>query len=222
MKHFGLNLRSTKLGFELKRENYAIINPKNSLHNFECMKNAYTDNSGKFYTEEWCIAHREKCLKNFDLNMNFFKTLNHDEFDKEIVRFLKKYKKFKAVQDLNEYNNVSGYYMMVLDKYCQIYIGTSENIKRRIQSHWTKTRSFDRLLFPMNAVEKSVLSIDSFRALDTTRIYATHTAKLYCLEDEYINFFSPKFITNRIKGGITDSGTLGYLQAASSIKSKVL
>lgn len=222
MEHFGLIVRPKKYGLELKRENYAIINPKCSLPKFECMKKAYADEDGKLYTQEWCFTHREKCLKNFDLSMDFFKSLNHDEFDKEISKFLNKYKKFIEVHDLKEYNNVSGYYVMVLDKYCQIYIGTSNNIKKRIQSHWSNTKSFDRLLFPMNSVETSVLSIDSFRALDTTRIYALRTSKTYDSEDKYINFFSPKFISNRIGGGKIESGLPGFLYVASSIKSKNL
>ena len=61
--------------------------------------------------------------------------------------------------------------MMVLDKYKQAYIGKSDNIEQRIRHHWSQNKSFDRTLFPMYAVEKSVFSIDFFRALDTTRIY---------------------------------------------------
>lgn len=224
MEYFGVNVRPTKKGLKLKREDYAIIDPKNSFKKniISGMRNIYTDEEQKFYKEEWCLTHREKCLKNFDLNMAFFKTLDHDEFDREINKFLKKYKKFKEVYDLKEYNNVSGYYIMVLDNYCQIYVGTSENIKRRIQSHWTKNKNFDRLLYPMNAVETSVLSIDSFCALDTTRIYALRTTQLYDSENKYIEFFSPKFITNRIGGGKIEPGVLGYLQIITSIKSKAL
>lgn len=222
MEHFGVTVKPSKYGFELNRENYAIINPKNSLHKFSSMKNDYADEEGKYYTEEWCIAHRENCLKNYDISMEFFKSLNHDEFDKEINKFIKKYKKFKEVHNLEDYNNVSGYYLMVLDKYCQMYIGTSTNIKKRIQSHWSKIKSFDRLLFPMGAVETSIISIDSFRALDTTRIYAFHTTKLYDNENQYINFFSPKFLCNRIGGGRIEPGLLGFLQVYLTKKSKNL
>lgn len=61
--------------------------------------------------------------------------------------FLKKYFGFEGVADLNEYDNNSGYYMLVLDKYKQIYIGTMYNIKKRIREHWVKRRPFDRLIF---------------------------------------------------------------------------
>lgn len=222
MKHFGVTVREGKYGLNLKRENYAIINKKNSLMKNDKMKDAYADEYGNFYTDEWCHAYRELCLKNFDLNMQFFSSLSHEEFEREIIDFVKKNKNFKQVQDLNEYQGTSGYYLMILDKYCQLYIGTTDDIKRRIQQHWSKTKSFDRLLFPMYAVEKSVLSIDSFRALDTTRIFAYKTQNTYSKEDYYINSFSPKFLANRLVGGKLEDFLLIENQATNLIKTKNL
>jgi len=40
--------------------------------------------------------------------------------------------------------------------------------KEHIRQHWSKTKQFDRLLW--GSVTESIISIDSFRALDTTRI----------------------------------------------------
>lgn len=189
MKHFGCTVLSSKYGLELNRDNYAVINNKNSLSKFPSLKNAYADEKGTTYTDEWCKEYQQLILQNYDLNMRFFTSLNHDEFQGEIASFLKKNKNFVEVSNLNEYNGVSGYYIMVLDKYCQLYVGTTDNIKKRIQQHWIKTKSFDRLLFPMYAVNKSVLSIDSFRALDTTRIYAYPTKNTYENENRYIDDF---------------------------------
>ena len=50
-----------------------------------------------------------------------------------------------------------------------MYIGISNDIKKRILTHWGSKKDFDRLLFGKK--ENSVLSIDSFGALDTTRIF---------------------------------------------------
>ena len=111
--------------------------------------------------------------------MRFFASLDRQRFEEKINCLLNKNREFVAVTDLTQYDNVSGYYMMVLDKYCQVYIGTAVNIKRRIQQHWSKSKSLDRLLFPMYAVEKSALSIDSFRALDTIRIFAYKSSEIY-------------------------------------------
>ena len=146
--------------------------------------------------------------------------LDHDEFEQEIADFLQKNTDFVEVPDLKAWQGISGYYLMILDKYCQVYIGTASNIKRRIQQHWTKSKSFDRLLFPMYAVEKSVLSIDSFRALDTTRIFARKTKETYDKEDNYIHMFSSKFVTNRIGGGRLENSMLGLLRMAATIKTK--
>ncbi len=221
--HFGLNLMQSKYGLKLTRDKYAIINNKSSFK--DCLllpAKYYTDETGKFYTDEWCIKHQKDCLDNFDLSMKYFSLLNKNEFDSEINKFLKKYKSFKKVMDLNNYENISGVYLMVLDKYKQLYIGVSNNIKRRIKQHWINYKSFDRLLFPIGAVETSVMCIDSFRALDTTRIYISQYDNYFDVEDKYINYFSPKFLCNRIGGGKYGDSLSMAIYALSTMKSKEL
>lgn len=201
-EHFGVLVKSAKYGLKLTREKYAVINTRATLPKFEKLQKigAYADSSGKFYTEEWCREYQKLILENYDLSMRYFKSLDREEFNSSINTFLKKYKGFKEVTDLNEWG-CPGYYMIVLDEYKQVYIGTADNIKRRMQQHWAKRISFDRMLFPMYAVTKSVLSIDAFRAFDTTRIYAQKKRRTYVLEDEYIRDMPMKFICNRIGGG---------------------
>ncbi len=222
MEHFGVTVRPGKYGLNLSRETYAIINNKNSLGKLESTKDCYADAEGKYYTDDWCQKHRADCLKNFDLSMQFFSSLSHDKFNEELSAFLTKHKNFIEVHDLKEYENEKGYYLIILDRYCQIYIGTTDNIKRRIQQHWSTTKPFDRLLCPIGAVYKSVLSISCFRALDTTRIFAYKTSRTYDSENKFITEFSSEFISNRIGGGKLDSGSLGVLQALSTMKSKEL
>ena len=60
--------------------------------------------------------------------------------------------------------------MMVFDEYKQVYVGTTQHLRRRIQEHWNSKMPIDRLIF--GDFFASRLSIDSFRALDTTRLYA--------------------------------------------------
>lgn len=223
MEHFGVKVRDGKYGLELNREQYAIIDKRNSFREkFPSMADCYEDEEGKFYTDAWCQNHRQKCLKNFDLSMKFFSELDYDEFDDEITCFLEKYKQFVEVRNLWNYNEISGYYLMVLDDYCQIYIGTSTNIKKRIQSHWSSRLPFDRLLFPMNAVETSVMSIDAFRALDTTRLFVYETDEIFAKENLFISEFSPKFVTNRIGGGKLEGGLLDGIPAPLTMKYKKL
>lgn len=139
-------------------------------------------------------------MENYDLNIKFFQQLDHNKFNAEIESFRKKHKYFVSVQDLTQYESVSGYYIMVLDEYCQLYIGNTTNIKKRIRQHWSKNKEFDRLVFG-SSINASKLAIDSFRALDTTRIYAYATKNLYSLEDKFISTFSEEFLCNRLSGG---------------------
>lgn len=215
--HFGIKVLEGKRGLKLTRDNYAIISKKNSLVKFS--QDIYEDESGKTYKDQWCKEHYDECMKNYDLNMEYFSLLDHDEFNNEIDKFLKRNSEFVEVFDLNLYDHKSGYYLMVLDEYCQIYVGTTTDIKKRIRTHWSASKPFDRLLFPMGAVNKSILSIDSFRALDTTRIFAYLTDKLYDNEDDFINQFSNKFICNRIGGGRVQGG---LLEAITMMKSRKL
>jgi len=215
--HFGLTINEGKYGLKLTRENYAITCNKNSLSKFSV--NIYADDEGKTYSDTWCQKQMDDCLKNFDLNMKFFSELDHTKFNEEINVFLRKNKKYREVFDLNLYNGKSGYYMLVLDGYCQVYIGTAQDIKTRICQHWSRRKQFDRLLFPMGAVNTSLLSIESFRAFDTTRIFALETNITYDHEDGYINQFSSEFVSNRMAGGKV---TGGLIQAISMMKNRKL
>lgn len=214
--HFGLSLRASKYGLKMTRDNYAIVNNKSSVKRppelFKgSTKKLFTDETMKYYSEEFCQKHYKRCMENYDLNIRFFQLLNREKFNFEIESFQKKYKYFIPVDDLTQYDNVSGYYIMVLDEYCQLYIGNSTNIKKRIQQHWSKKKEFDRLIFGWS-VNVSRIAIDSFRALDTTRIYAYSTKDLYTMEDEFISAFSDEFLCNRLAGGKIPKNFLEILE----------
>lgn len=215
--HFGVYLRESIYGLKLTRENYAIINKKSSLIDYDqsvffdrysderkaAFLKTYEDKTGLTYSDEFCEEHKKKALYNYDLNMKFYEALDHDEFNRNIENFLRKNRNFKEIFDLNDVDKVSGYYVMILDEYRQMYIGTSINIRRRIMSHWSGRKAFDRLIF--GSINSSLLSIESFRALDTTRILVYPTYKIYETEDKYINSIQSKFCTNRTSGGQHDS-----------------
>ena len=200
MIHFGINFKKSKFGFSLTRENYIHPSKKSSFNNTE-------------YDDEYIISHIKRALFNFDLNMKFFSCLDSNEFNHTLQKFLQQHPQFVEVKDLNEYRYKTGYYILVLDKYKQIYIGTTNNICGRIREHWTKTKQFDRLIF--GSIFTSRLSIDSFRPLDTTRIFVYTTNKTFENEDKFISYFPDKFILNRTKGGMLD---LGLSQAISNRK----
>lgn len=206
--HFGVSLKnSPKL--QLTRENYAIIDKRNSIGNELRMKSLlseedrkaiYADENCCVYTDSWCENHRADCIKNFDLNMQYMHNLSSEDFNAALNKFLKKNRKLINIVDLNDCEYVEGIYIMVLDKYKQIYIGQSSNIKRRILSHWSKVKSFDRLIF--GSVERSILSIDCFGALDTTRIYIYPTKTTFEEEARLVDTMDPRYLLNRTAGGI--------------------
>jgi len=109
--------------------------------------------------------------------------------------------KMEEIYDLNECKDVVGVYVLVLDNYKQIYIGQSHSsIKTRIMRHWSTKKEFDKLIF--GKVDNSILSIDSFGALDTTRIFIYPTELCYEVEEKMVDFFEKKYLLNRTAGGI--------------------
>ncbi|WP_339212897.1 GIY-YIG nuclease family protein [Solibacillus sp. FSL W8-0372] len=203
--HFGVKVHEGKRGLKLTREKYAVVSNKSSFGN------------NKVYDEEWCEKQLKRSMENFDLNIEYLSLLDRNEFREGIEKFLEMNTQFIEVFDLNLYDGKSGYYLMVLDEYSQVYIGTSSNIKRRIRQHWSSSKSFDRLIF--GNVNTSKLSIDSFRALDTTRIYAYVTTQIFNIEDNFINQFPDIFVCNRTIGGEMPGG---LLQAISMGKKRNL
>lgn len=189
--HFGVNLRNSKYGLKISRDKYAIIDNRSSFIRDE------------IYSDEYCKQHMEECLINYDLNMKYFSKLDKNEFESSLNNFIKN-ENFIEVFDLNRYENVPGYYILVLDEFCQVYIGTTCNIKQRVMGHWRSRTAFDRLIF--GGVYNSIISIDSFRALDTTRIFAIETNNTFIDENKYIDGLPSKFMLNRTCGGVLKDG----------------
>lgn len=153
------------------------------------------------FTEEFVAKHYRDCVENFDLNMRFFSRIEKDKFERHLNSFARR-NRFKEIDDLKIVSGVEGIYIMVLDEYKQVYIGVSGDIKKRILAHWTSKKDFEHLL--CGAVYESILSIDSFGALDTTRIFYKPCSwwEKDKAEEKYISKFSSKYRLNRMAGGI--------------------
>lgn len=225
--HFGILINSDKKYLKINREEYAKIDKKNhflskSKKQHEKMKwyansdkpylvkysksyfdnylNVFEDETLKTYTDKYCIEHQKNCLINYDLNMNFFNKIKYSDFEKIISKIRKRFKKLEEIEDLKNYEKKGGIYILILDEYRQIYVGQSNNIKKRILQHWTKRKEFDKLIYGKK--ETSVLSIDSFGALDTTRIFVIDNLneQMY-LEEKIVDYIPQKYLLNRTKGG---------------------
>ena len=198
MLHFNVNISNYK-ELKLDASNYIPVLESDVLDNLALLQHFYN------------------CQKNFEINMDRFKSLDKYEFNQKLQNFLATNVNFKETFDLNECT-FSGYYIMVLDEYCQIYIGTSQNIKNRIIQHWKKKMPFKHLIF--GNVETSKISIDSFFPLDTTRIYVYKTEDVYNNENKYINDFPNEYILNRTIGGKLANLNEAYLNRKEYDKDK--
>lgn len=179
------------------------------------------------FTEEYVAKHYQDCIRNFDLNMAFFEKLDYAQFDRYLTAFVKK-NKFREVTDLQDIAGKSGIYILVLDKYKQVYIGKSESakgMKSRILHHWNGNKEFSRLIF--GDVENSILSIDVFGALDTTRIFVREyrwSQDLDATEKKLVGQFDTRYRLNRVAGGLNaeDDSALRTLELLNTKQERAL
>ena len=200
--HFGIKIKDKSSNY-INKESFISSKPEGMVG----------------WNESHYEAQRQKASLNYDLNMRFFNTLNHNEFDEYTKKLYKKFG-LKECIDLKSLDNVSGLYILILDKHKQLYIGQSNNIKKRIQQHWNRNMSLERLIF--GTIIDSIISIDCFGALDTSRIYyieTTNSNLLYNLEEKVVSFTDIKYLLNRTAGGIgsPSSYTLDKKDALISI-----
>lgn len=211
INHFNTKIRKT-IHNKLTRENYCIPTNKISyvcrrslkhyidFHDYKVPNEYYIDENT--YSDKFVREHYNKCIYNYDLNMKYFSSLVHSEFDKYLNSFVLK-NRFEEIYDLKDVDKKRGIYILVLDEYNQVYIGMSEDVKKRIIAHWHTKKDFDRLIFGME--NTSILSIESFGALDTTRIFFKEIKSFFDINtQEYkaISKFKSIYKLNRIDGGI--------------------
>jgi hypothetical protein len=208
VEHFGELMRPGKYGHRLTREMYAQVNKTSSTRVpretysdelWAAVAWAYEDEDHTRLSDEFCRRQRDAALENFDLNMAFFAQIPQADFEDALQEMLAKNKRLRPVTDLKTLDGEWGAYVMVLDEYRQAYVGQAWDMRKRIKRHWNGTKQFDRLLW--GGVEESVMSIDSFRARDTTRIFAARTINYDALESRLVRTFPPDYLLNRIGGG---------------------
>ena len=177
------------------------------------------------YNEEYIRRKKDAIIENFRLNMRFYEKLDKNDFDNCLNKILsmKKNKGLKEVSDLKEFLGVKGIYIMVLDKYKQIYIGQSQrDVVARIIQYWSKKVEFENLL--IGSVDKSKLRIDNFGILDTTRIYIeeVETLLLDKREEELVDLIPEEYLANLVAGGIKLEGLESGLKFMNTFKRRNL
>lgn len=192
-------------------ENKALVDMANNCNCYPAWVKYDWKNNSLVYNEEFIKRNKEAILKNLNLNLKFYTKLDSEEFNKNFdkVLKLKKNNGLKKVTDLKEYIGKKGIYIMVLDKYKQIYIGQSKrDVVERIINHWKRKVEFENLL--IGKVNESKLSIDTFGMLDTTRIYIEDIDPLYYnnsekidkREEYLINSIPEQYLINKVGGGL--------------------
>lgn len=148
-KHFGETLRASKYSHRLTRDEYALVNKRNSIRppreyctdaEWEGDVRAFEDQDQTLLTDEYCAMHREAALENFDQNMAFFKQLSGKDFLKAMAGMLAKHKNLRPLTDLAPFDRVEGIYVMVLARHKQAYVGQATDIRNRIKRRWSGTK----------------------------------------------------------------------------------
>lgn len=212
--HFGESLRRSKYGLKLSRDTYGLPNRKphqrpNREYSGEerWQKSAwqYRDDEHREHSDLFCVAWRDMALVNFDLSMAYFDSLDHNEFNESLTNLLAHNHGLEEVEDLKEFDQQAGVYLMVFDEYKTMYIGQSTDIRKRVKKHWVGRKPFDRLIF--GSEFDSVFPVDEFRSLDNSRLYALKTDDYYEVERELAELADRRFTLNRIDGGLVTLGT---------------
>ena len=196
--HFGMKLKYTDENhYKMSKENYVDSSRKSSFHKYE------------IYTEEKYNEYYKDALLNYDINMRKFCKITQEEFQNYLSNYITTLQqKGIEVNKIYELKDItcSGVYLMILGKYKQIYIGASKNMAERIKQHWVRKKPIDRLVF--GSIEHSKISIECYKALDTTEIYAVKTkndTEAFKIEHTIIELADEKYVMNRIEGGRPDN-----------------
>ena len=183
-------------------------------------------NAPKEKNSDWCdesiAIKRKQADINYDLNMAYFESLDHGEFMEYIQKQTEMFH-FMECLDLNDVDGVCGIYIMVLDCYNQIYIGKAEGIdgiKGRMLSHWNKKKPIEKIV--TWDLISSILPIDCFGALDTTRVYYLPIPKnkIFKTEEVITSAFDKRYQLNRVPGGYGSQDT--YTDTKRSVEFAIM
>ena len=196
--HFGIRLRNRPGGHYLTAENFLDVPKGQKDIILEDGSIGKTD----FNSREIDII-KAKAIFSFHLNMSYFMQLDRDAFETHVDdilhnrlgTFIGDWVEVPTFDDPSM-KAVPGLYLMVLDKYKQIYVGSSTDIKRRICTHWSTRKPLSRMVSML--IWESKLPIDAFRAKDTTRIFCIpEYVFMRDYELDLMQTISPQFSLNR-------------------------
>ena len=226
VEHLGERVRPGKYGLKLSRETYLMSSrkhhkplPKYIVQMWRDENNPLCEDFDETFEDEWWTVYKPEffekyktqALLNYDLNMAFFESLDSSEFNEQMRHVLNSHPKLTQVTDLREWDETEGVYVMILDGYKQAYVGQAQNIRKRIKRHWSGAMPVSKAVF--GPMYKSIMSIGSLRALDTTRLLAVKARETQRdkLEEQIESSIDDKFVLNRVRAGRPDSVRLMFM-----------
>lgn len=154
----------------------------------------------------------EILCNNLKINLQYFKNLEKDEFEIELMRIVNKYH-FEEIKDVSSYKDCL--YILVIDEYKQFYVGkTVRELKKRVNDHWRAKIITERQIFD-GGNEYSRIKVDNFQMFDTTRIFVCPDYKK--IINENIEFANNKKIEKTNTFGYEDFYDMNDLSKAERI-----
>lgn len=225
VEHFGDIFRASKFGHKMIRDLYAYPGRKPKERSkreqlgealWTNIAWSYRDDEHAEHSDAYLLVQRDAALRNFDLSMAYFASLDAGEFEEALQKVLAAEPRLVPVKSLPAWERDTGVYVMVFDEYKQLYIGQANDIRKRIRQHLTGRKSFDRLLF--GSKYTSVFPVDELRALDMTRLYAVSSFQTLDIERRLEAAADQRFCLNRIAGG--EAGGLTMMLALPRLKGR--
>ena len=224
ISHLGLVLGPSKFGYSIDLSWYGKTRSASTLGPIPIGRNS---KDTRYYTDEYYEDRLPDVLLNYEINMAHFKSLDNDEFlsmldslKNTVIKIKGRKYSFQQSSDLNEYSNYGDYlYIMILGEYKQVYIGKTYDVAKRVREHWVGNKPFDRLIWGRTTTSK--LSIDSFRALDTTEVLVMDCSKgstAWTAEEIITEMIPQKFVTNRMAGGEFKKGLIDAVKNRKDIE----
>lgn len=188
-EHFGVKATSIG-GLKLSEESFINSFLNNNIQKYAKQKE-YNKTSLSSFTFAYELIHDFW----FADRMKTLKQNTPEGFNAALNNFLRKFKEFQKVENLDALKERNGIYLLVLDEYNSCYLGQSNDLRKRIMRHWSRNDYF------------TGTGIDMFKAKDTTRIYVAFTEgkhQINSLEHQAINYMPARYALNCLSGGDID------------------
>lgn len=188
-EHFGVRTSSLG-GFKLSEESFI-----NSYLNHNVQEYAKQKAQDTPYPFDFNFAYELIHDFWFTDRLKTVKQNTSEGFNSALDNFLRKFKEFRQLDNLNDVKGKKGIYLLVLDEYNICYLGQAYDIRKRIMRHWSRNDYF------------TGTGIDMFKAKDTTRIFFALTEKkrsINSLEHRAISGMPSRYTLNCMAGGDID------------------